>query len=98
MPRARKEKNQIAFCFSSFVFFAQTLFLLKKKSRILSAVPSVPFLRTLTAQKRGESLRVHTPFRRRLRLLFLRLQGDSRFPWDTAEHGGEAYMLRQRQD
>ena len=39
MPRARKEKNQIAFCFSSFVYFAQTLFLLKKKSRILSAVP-----------------------------------------------------------
>ena len=37
------ERNQSvvisAFCFSSFVYFAKTLFLLKKKSRILSAVP-----------------------------------------------------------
>ena len=37
------ERNQSvvisAFCFSSFVYFAKTLFLLKKKSRILSAAP-----------------------------------------------------------
>ena len=38
----------IAFCFSSLVYFAKILFLLKKKSRILSAPPSGPFLLTLT--------------------------------------------------
>ena len=40
--------RSIAFCFSSLVYFAKTLFLLKKKSRILSAVPKGDYRLTLT--------------------------------------------------
>ena len=39
--RYKTEFHSSALCFFSLVYFAKTLFLLKKKSRILSAVPKL---------------------------------------------------------